>query len=172
MTQFRVSGQRIRTECKACESARRKRRYELRLKADPEAIKRGWNRAAKRYKARHPERRREISRRHYRKLVSTDEGRAKVNSRAAPGRRNKTPWCTWPEIWAIYREAKRLTKETGRKHVVDHYVPVTHPLVAGLHTPANLRVIPEDENLSKSNKIPAELAHLFWDLPEHLTYPG
>jgi hypothetical protein len=44
-----------------------------------------------------------------------------------------------------------MTAETGVQHSVDHIVPLIHPLVCGLHCPANLRVIPLADNIRKSN---------------------
>jgi 5-methylcytosine-specific restriction endonuclease McrA len=46
-----------------------------------------------------------------------------------------------------------LTKLTGERYVVDHIVPLISEAVCGLHVPWNLRVITQDENLRKSNKL-------------------
>ena len=53
----------------------------------------------------------------------------------------------------LYIEAQRLTKLTGERYVVDHIVPLINDYVCGLHVPWNLRVITQDENLVKSNKL-------------------
>lgn len=53
----------------------------------------------------------------------------------------------------LYIEAQRLTKLTGERYVVDHIVPLINDEVCGLHVPWNLRVITQDENLVKSNKL-------------------
>jgi len=61
-------------------------------------------------------------------------------------------WADLDAIKALYREAARLKRETGLEWHVDHEIPLKHPLVCGLHVPANLRVIPRDANQSKGNK--------------------
>ena len=36
---------------------------------------------------------------------------------------------------------------------VDHIIPLSHPLVCGLHTEDNLRIITSEENHKKTNKL-------------------
>jgi len=66
------------------------------------------------------------------------------------------PWIT-PEqklqMRQMYLEAQRLTKLTGERYVVDHVVPLINDVVCGLHVPWNLRVMTQEENLKKSNKL-------------------
>jgi len=53
----------------------------------------------------------------------------------------------------LYLQAMELTKLTGERYVVDHIIPLINPEVCGLHVPWNLRVITQEENLKKSNKL-------------------
>lgn len=61
------------------------------------------------------------------------------------------PWSVTRDRCAFYKEAKRLTAATGRMHVVDHIVPLLHPLVCGLHCETNLQVLTYEANGRKSN---------------------
>jgi hypothetical protein len=66
------------------------------------------------------------------------------------------PWLTKEHKLAmrqLYLQAMELTKITGERYVVDHIVPLISDVVCGLHVPWNLRVITQDENLRKSNKL-------------------
>lgn len=71
--------------------------------------------------------------------------------------KNATPqWITAEQKLAmrkLYLQAMQLTKLTGEKYVVDHIIPLINDGVCGLHVPWNLRVITQEENLKKSNKI-------------------
>lgn len=61
------------------------------------------------------------------------------------------PWADMTAIKAIYREARRLTDETGQVHVVDHVVPKISRYVCGLHVPANLQILHWRVNAQKGN---------------------
>ncbi|MBL4651286.1 MAG: hypothetical protein JKY53_00265 [Flavobacteriales bacterium] len=63
-------------------------------------------------------------------------------------------WPTWCSEHSgykrIYMEAKRRRNNGDNVHV-DHIVPICSHIVCGLHVPWNLQIIPEKENLTKSN---------------------
>lgn len=57
------------------------------------------------------------------------------------------------EIRMRYKIALELSRTTGTPYAVDHIIPINGETVCGLHVPWNLRVITQDENLKKSNKL-------------------
>ena len=71
--------------------------------------------------------------------------------------RNATPpWITKEQklqIRQMYLQAQKLTKMTGERYVVYHIIPLLNDSVCGLHVPWNLRVMTQEENLKKSNKL-------------------
>lgn len=81
---------------------------------------------------------------------------ARINRRKAIKKQACPPWARSGEIHEaiklVYEEAVRLTKETGVMYSVDHIVPLQSDIVQGLHVPANLQVLTQFDNLSKSNK--------------------
>ena len=50
------------------------------------------------------------------------------------------------------QEISQFYQNCPAGHHVDHIVPLTHPLVSGLHVLANLQYLPAKENCSKRNK--------------------
>ena len=73
-------------------------------------------------------------------------------------RRNLTmpAWANGAAIRAVYAEAKRLTRETGVVHQVDHIIPLQGDLVTGLHVESNLQILTLAENAKKRNKYEVE----------------
>ena len=71
--------------------------------------------------------------------------------------REATPtWLTKDErlkMRELYVQARKLTSITGERYVVDHIIPLRGEGVCGLHVPWNLKVITQEENLRKSNKM-------------------
>ncbi len=85
-----------------------------------------------------------------------DLSRAQVSLRKRRHREATPPWVTQEQkrqMRSLYLSAQRLTKLTGERYVVDHIVPLISDEVCGLHLPWNLRVITQEENLKKSNKM-------------------
>lgn len=68
---------------------------------------------------------------------------------------NQTPaWLTKEDIAemvAIYAKARKISKETGIKHHVDHIIPLRGKMACGFHVPWNLQIIPCSENSRKYN---------------------
>lgn len=84
--------------------------------------------------------------------------RADTKARCRKHRDATPPWLTRKqksEIRQLYQIAITMTQTTGEQYVVDHIVPLRSHEVCGLHVPWNLRVITQEENLKKSNKLVA-----------------
>jgi hypothetical protein len=71
-------------------------------------------------------------------------------------RRATPPWAQLDKITVLYQDARRLTRETGVLHVVDHIWPIKGKTSSGLHIFENLQIITGSENSSKNNKAPDE----------------
>ena len=82
--------------------------------------------------------------------------RADAKARRRKHRQATPLWLTRhqkSEIRQIYQIAITMSKTTGEQYVVDHIVPLRSDVVCGLHVPWNLRVMTQEENLKKSNKL-------------------
>ena len=87
--------------------------------------------------------------------------RADTKARRRKHREATPSWLTTKEkaeIRQLYQIAITMSKTTGEQYVVDHIIPLRGEDVCGLHVPWNLRVITQEENLKKSNKILDTLA--------------
>jgi 5-methylcytosine-specific restriction endonuclease McrA len=90
------------------------------------------------------------------KSRNVDAVRADTSVRKRRHREATPKWVTADEkatMRALYVQARKLTQITGERYVVDHIVPLRSETVCGLHVPWNLRVITQEENLRKSNKL-------------------
>lgn len=109
------------------------------------------------FREQNPEYMREYLKRYKVEINPAAVARARVNHRVA--KRKQCPiWANEFFISEAYHLAALRTQMTGIKWEVDHIVPLVNPLVSGLHTEHNLRVIPASENRKKGNR--------FWpDMP-------
>jgi 5-methylcytosine-specific restriction endonuclease McrA len=90
------------------------------------------------------------------KVNNPSEVKASTNDRRRR-HKNATPkWLTKEQkaqIRQMYVDALTTSRVTGVHYVVDHIVPIRGESVCGLHVPWNLRIITQEENLKKSNKL-------------------
>lgn len=144
--------------CRSIYAERRESVLESRRQAklrDPERFRR--NQAN--YVARNPEKRRQSVNNYYARNRSRYIAHGR--NRGVGLKKVTPPWADQAAIEAVYVEAKRLDKETGVKHHVDHQVPLKgvnskgEHVVCGLHVHFNLVAIPGRENNKKSNKFEA-----------------
>lgn len=57
----------------------------------------------------------------------------------------------------VYKESKKLTRETGIQHSVDHIIPLNGKNVSGLHIESNLQIIPLIDNNRKYNSFTGDI---------------
>lgn len=100
----------------------------------------------------HNEKRRQ-KKKEYR-AANPERGAEHVRARQTRKQNAMPDWADRNAIREIYAECRRISKETGVKHHVDHYYPLKNSLVCGLHCEYNLQIIPAAENQSKGNQIP------------------
>jgi hypothetical protein len=97
---------------------------------------------------------RKITMRLYR--VRTKDVQASYVRKRQASKLQRTPsWVDSEELWLIkevYALAALRTKMFGFSWHVDHIVPLQGKLVSGLHTIANLQVIPAIDNIRKQNR--------------------
>lgn len=61
------------------------------------------------------------------------------------------PWLERGAFEALKVKRDRLTAQMGKRFVLDHIVPLDHPMVCGLNVPWNITAMPHDLNRRKSN---------------------
>lgn len=71
------------------------------------------------------------------------------------------PWVDRWELYSLKHTAAALTIMTGVRHVLDHIIPLNHPLVCGLTVPWNIRIVPWQVNGSKGNRWEPDQMELF-----------
>jgi hypothetical protein len=99
----------------------------------------------------------EAKRRNSRVCAHKNPARVKANkikyekklAQATPSWLTKQDWAT---MNALYETARRLTRETGIRHEVDHIYPLNGKTVSGLHVPGNLQILTQSANVAKSNR--------------------
>ena len=87
---------------------------------------------------------------------NVDVVRADTSVRKRRHREATPKWLTKEErlqMRDLYVQARKMTELTRERYVVDHIVPLRGESVCGLHVPWNLRVITQEDNLKKSNKL-------------------
>ena len=91
----------------------------------------------------------------------TERGRALHRAKSTKRRAQKlnatVAWADENKILDIYSRAQRKTKQTGKQHDVDHFLPLQNINVCGLHCESNLRVILAKTNNVKYNSFTPEI---------------
>lgn len=60
------------------------------------------------------------------------------------------PWVDRKALYALHEQAQALTRSTGRRHVLDHIVPLNHPRVCGIP----IHISPDWPRLTLSKDVP------------------
>lgn len=77
---------------------------------------------------------------------------AAINARYRANAKQATP------EWVDHQKINLIYETCPKAFHVDHIVPLTHPLVCGLHVPWNLQHLAGNENCRKNNKLIPELS--------------
>jgi hypothetical protein len=88
------------------------------------------------------------------KWVKANPHRARgyTATRRAAKRRATSVWTNLDKVREFYESADALGMLTGDWYHVDHIVPLTSPLVCGLHNEFNLQILTASQNAAKSNR--------------------
>lgn len=81
-----------------------------------------------------------------RKLMTT-------NARELRCRQATPTWADMDIIHYLYKQAKRISEQTGVPHEVDHIYPISHKKMCGLNVHWNMQIITAEQNRRKSNTI-------------------
>jgi len=93
------------------------------------------------------------------RLANLDKDAAKSSKRRAIKKSNQPIFSSETKVTLVFTQCKILEQQTGKKHHVDHIVPLKSKFVCGLHCENNLQILPAEENLRKHNS--------FWpDMPD------
>jgi len=143
--------------CKCCRKSRKIARKHLELDYH------------RKYREQNRERRRLVSRKfnednkgyftHWRKL-NVDKTRFYSQSYALKKNLATPLWLTEEhkvQISEFYAHARDCEVVSGERYHVDHIVPIKGRDICGLHVPWNLQILPADINISKSNKLVADV---------------
>jgi hypothetical protein len=122
----------------------RDRDYRSRHAAQNRAKARDWRLA-------NPERYAATKRAHY--VANKTKYLARARRHKAALLRATPVWADLEAINDFYREAARVTRETGIPHDVDHVIPLQGKNVCGLHVETNLQVLPRAANRRKWNTL-------------------
>jgi hypothetical protein len=88
----------------------------------------------------------------------TTECRARWSKERSTAILRATPkWADLKKIRNLYKSASAMAKRSGVDHHVDHFYPLRHALVCGLHVCENLRIVTASENCKKNNFVSDEM---------------
>lgn len=117
------------------------------------------------FRARNPDRVRELQKRHYWRnrdamlgksknwRKSNPSANAEKSMRYEAAKRMAVPsWANMDDIKRVYEVCRMISEKTGVPHQVDHVLPIQSDLVCGFHVYENLAIIPAYMNAKKSNK--------------------
>ena len=155
--------------CRDCrkEMARRRLRQDPNARSRQVEATREWRRknpqasvdATRRYRLKHPEKTRDMGRAQVAAWRKNNSEKYLARASAAAAQRRA---CAHAAAANLTDEDKELIKDLYRLAAiyrqagvdahVDHIVPLRHPIVCGLHVPANLSVVLAEHNLRKSNR--------------------